>query len=79
MAIPFGIKESDYKSAIPSDIKVISVFLRGDAIEICMRIDIISELSPICLHYDISQMIDSTCQPERIIAHLASCVQEFRQ
>ena len=35
MVSPFRIKESDYKSAIPSDIKVISVFLRGDAIEIC--------------------------------------------
>ena len=79
MVSPFRIKESDYKSAIPSDIKVISVFSHGDAIEICMHIDIMSALSPICLHYDIYQMIDSTCQPEKIIAHLAPFVQEFRQ
>ena len=79
MAIPFGIKESDYKSAIPSDINVISVFSHGDAIEICMHIDIMSALSSICLHNNISQMIGSTCQPEKIIAHLASFVQEFRQ
>ena len=79
MVSPFRIKESDYKSAIPSDINVISVFLRGDVIEICMHIDIMSALSPICLHYVISKIIDSTCQPERIIAHLVSFVQEFRQ
>ena len=79
MVSPFRIKESDYKSAIPSDIKVISVFSHGDAIEICMHIDIMSALSSICLHNNISQMIDSTCQPERIIAHLAPFVQEFRQ
>ena len=79
MVSPFRIKESDYKSVIPSDINVISVFSHGDAIEICMHIDIISALSPIYLHYDISQMINSTCQPEKIIAHLASFVQEFRQ
>ena len=53
--------------------------LCGDAIERCIRIDIMSALSPIYLHYDISQMIDSARQPEKIIAHLASFVQEFRQ
>ena len=44
-----------------------------------MHIDIMSALSSIYLHINISQMIDSTRQPERIIAHLASFVQEFRQ